>query len=64
VKSESTLCGNEAARKEANANGVLKLDFTRAWSTKDGGLAMRRVSSLSFGFSGEHKIAVLAAKCR
>jgi len=32
AKSQSPLCGDEAASKEASPNGVLKLDFTRAWS--------------------------------
>jgi len=34
VKSQSPLCGDEAARKKASPNCVLKLDFTRAWPAK------------------------------
>ena len=36
-KSQSSLCGDEAATKElkeGSSNGMLKLDFTRAWSAK------------------------------
>jgi len=32
ANSQSPLCGEEAARKEASPNGVFKLDFTRACS--------------------------------
>jgi len=34
AKSQSALCSDEAARKEASAIGMLKLDFTGAWSAK------------------------------
>ena len=30
AKSQSPLCGDEAVRKEASPNDMLKLDFTRA----------------------------------
>ena len=31
---QSPLCGDEAARRDARTNGVLRMDFTRAWSAK------------------------------
>jgi len=34
AKSQSLLCGDKAAGKEASPTCVLELDFTRAWSAK------------------------------
>jgi len=34
AKSQSPLCGDQTASKEASSNCVLKLDFTQTWSAK------------------------------